>query len=172
MHILYKFVFKFLFKINKMKKLLFITLIAIMSAPSWAQTEKDYIELERSVLQTERKAVVADAMMFTDDEATVFWPLYNEYNEKTYIVKTERVNIILDYAKNLESLSDEKADELMKRSLNVQQDLLKLKLSYYKKFKKIISPSKTVRYFQVESKIDAMVSAELALQIPLIETLK
>jgi len=155
-----------------MKKLLFIAFIALMSAPGWAQTDKDYIELERSVLQTERKAVVADAMMFTDDEATVFWPLYNEYNEKVYIVKTERVNIILDYAKNFESISDEKADELMLRSLKVQQNLLKLKMTYYKKFKKILSPSKSVRYFQVESKIDAMVSAELALEIPLVETLK
>jgi len=155
-----------------MKKLLFIAFIALMSVPSWAQTDKDYIELERSVLQTERKAVVADAMMLTDDEATVFWPLYNEYNEKVYIVKTERVSIILDYAKNYESISDEKANELMLRSLKVQQNLLKLKMSYYKKFKKILSPSKSVRYFQVESKIDAMVSAELALQIPLVETLK
>ena len=147
-------------------------MVFIMSVPSWAQSEKDYIEMERSVLQTERKAVVADAMMFTDDEADVFWPLYNEYHEKVYIVKTERVNIVLDYAENFESLNDEKADELMKRTFKVEQDLLKLKLNYYKRFKKILSPSKVVRYFQIESKIDALVSAELALEIPLVETLK
>jgi len=155
-----------------MRKLLFIAMVIMMSAPSWAQSDHDYIEMERSVLQTERKAVVADAMMFTDEEAKVFWPLYNEYTEKVYAVKTRRVDVIMDYAENYESLSDEKADELMQRSFKVQQDLLKLKLNYYKKFKKIISPSKAVRYFQVESKIDAMVAAELALEIPLVETLK
>ena len=155
-----------------MRKLLFIALMAVMTAPSWAQSDQDYIEMERSVLQTERKAVVADAMMFTDEEAKVFWPLFNEYTEKVYAVKTERVDIIMDYAENYESLGDEKADILMQRSFKVQQELLKLKLSYYKKFKKIISPSKAVRYFQVESKIDALVAAELALEIPLVETLK
>jgi len=155
-----------------MKKLLFIALIVIMSAASWAQSDHDYIEMERSVLQTDRKAAVADAMMFTDEEAQVFWPLYNEYNEKVYAVKTDRVHIILDYAKHYETLNDEKADDLMHRSIKVQQDLLKLKITYYKKFKKILAPSKAVRYFQVESKIDALVAAELALEIPLVETLK
>ncbi len=155
-----------------MKKLLFIALVVFMSAPSWAQSEKDYIEMERSVLQTEKKAMVADAMMFTDDEATVFWPLYNEYTQKVYVVNSEKVQVILDYAENYETLSDEKADVLMQRALKAEQDLLKLKLSYYKKFKKIIAPSKAVRYFQVENKINALVSAELALEIPLVETLK
>jgi len=155
-----------------MRKLLFIALVVMMSAPSWAQSDHDYIEMERSVLQTERKAVVADAMMFTDDEAKVFWPLYNEYTEKVYAVKTQRVDVIMDYAENYESLSDEKADELMIRTLKIEQDLFKLKSNYYKKFKKILSPSKAVRYFQVENKINAMVYAELALEIPLVETLK
>jgi len=154
-----------------MKKLLFIAMIAIMSLPSWAQSENDYIEMERTVLQTERKAVIADAMMLTDEEALVFWPLYNEFQEKAYKVKTRNVEIILDYAENYETLSDEKADELMQRAFKVKQDMLKLKISYFKRFKKIISPSKAVRFFQVENKIDAMIAAELALEIPLVETL-
>ena len=159
-------------KEENMKKLLFIAMIAIMSLPTWAQSDSDYIEIERTVLQTERKAVIADAMMFTDEEALAFWPLYNEFQEKAYKVKTTNVEIILDYAENFESLSDEKADELMQRSFKVKQDMLKLKMSYFKKFKKIVSPSKAVRFFQVENKIDAMIAAELALEIPLVETLK
>ena len=155
-----------------MKKLLFIAMIAIMSLPTWAQSDHDYIEMERTVLQTERKAVVADAMMFTDEEALVFWPLYNEFQEKLYKIKTDNVAIILDYAENFESLSDEKADELMQRAFKADQSLLKLKMSYFKRFKKIISPSKAVRYFQIENKIDAMIAAELAMEIPLVETLK
>jgi len=154
-----------------MKKLLFIAMIAIMSLPSWAQSENDYIEMERTVLQTERKAVVADAMMFTDEEAKVFWPLYNEYHEKAYQIKTTSVEIIIDYAENFESLSDEKADELMTRSFKTKTDMLKLEKTYFKKFKKILSPSKAVRYFQVENKIEAMIAAQLAMEIPLVETL-
>ena len=39
----------------------------------------DEIELVRSMVQVERQSVVAEAMVLTDQEATAFWPVYNEY---------------------------------------------------------------------------------------------
>jgi len=154
-----------------MKKLFIIAIVLMLGAPTWAQSTHDYIEIERSVLNSQRKAVVADAMVLTDEEATVFWPLYNEYNDEVYKVKTKRVQIISDYAENFDNLTDVKADELMNSSLKVQDELMRLKKAYYKKFKKILSPSKVVRYFQIENKIDAMINAEIALEIPLVESL-
>ena len=54
--------------------------------------------------------------------------------------------------------------------LSYQQQLLKLKKSYYKKFKKIMPAGKAAMYFQAENKIEAMVNASLAMEIPFIET--
>jgi hypothetical protein len=152
-----------------MKKL-FITLsVIIFSISLSAQNTDDYMEVQRGVLKTEKKAIVADAMSFTEEESTVFWPLYNEYNDKMYTLNTKGYNLIKDYAKNFESMTDEKAVELWNENMKVKAELAKLEKTYFKKFQKIIPAKKAARYFQLESKIRTLVNAELALEIPLLE---
>jgi len=150
------------------------TLIAIglllMISPAFAQSFDDYLEIVRDVLNTEKKAVVAEVMELNDAESAPFWELYNEYNAALFKVHTKRVNIIKDFAANYESMTDEKADALWTSSMAYQNELLKLNKSYYKKFKKILPASKAALYFQVENKIAALVNADLADGIPLIET--
>lgn len=132
-----------------------------------AQTADDYIEVTREVFNTEKKAVVAEAMMLTEEQSAPFWELYNEYQAQLYTVHTKRVNLIKDYAKNYDMLSDEKADELMTNSFAYQQELLSLQKSYYKKFKKSMGPGVAARYLQVENKIESLVDCELAAEVPL-----
>jgi len=153
-----------------MKKLLSIVGIFLFSAGIYAQTENDYLELARDVLKTEKKAVIAEVMQLTESESTPFWELYNEYQGKYYLVANKRIAIIMDYAENYESMTDEKADELWLSSLAYAQEVLKLEKQYYKKFKKILPAGKAARFFQAENKIETMIDAQLALEIPLVET--
>lgn len=152
------------------KSLLTLAIMALTLIPVMAQSIDDYIEIARDVLNTEKKAAVAEAMQLADSESGPFWDLYNEYQAALYKVHTKRVNVIKDYAANFENLTDEKADDLWTQSLAYQSELLKLEKAWYKKFKKILPSGKAARYFQIENKIDALISAELAAEIPLIET--
>jgi len=154
----------------KTRIFLFITAITLTATPIMAQTFDDYLEVAREVLNADKKAIVAEAMQLSDSESTPFWEMYNAYNSELYKVHTKRVNIIKDYAANYESMTNEKADELWKGTMSYKKELLNLNQSYYKKFKKIITVNKTVLYFQVENKIDALINAELAEGIPLVIT--
>lgn len=155
-----------------MKKL-FIGLVLVFFGTSiFAQTANDYLEVSRGVIKTEKKAAIAEAMQLTDIESQAFWPLYNEYNEKMYVINTDLFNAIKDYSKHYETMTDEKALELWGNATKVETELLKLKKTYFKKFLKILPPTKTVRYFQAENKIKALIDAELALEIPLFEEMK
>ena len=154
----------------KTKTILLVIGMILMMSSAFSQSFDDYLEVVRDVLKTEKKAAVAETMTLSDAESGPFWSLYNEYNAELYKVHTERVNIIKDFAANYESMTDEKADGLVNRSLAYQTKLLKLNKSYYKKFKKILPASKAALYFQVESKIDALIDAELATEIPLVNT--
>ena len=154
----------------KAKTTLFVIGLIMMISPSFAQSIDDYLEVAREVLQTEKKAVVADVMILSDAESAPFWEMYNEYNAELYKLHTTRVNIIKDFAANYESMTDEKADVLWNGTMTYQSELLKLNKTYYKKFKKIIPAGKAALYFQVENKIAAMINAELAMEIPLVET--
>lgn len=153
-----------------MKKVILPLILIFFGTQLLAQTTNDYIEVLRSVLKTEKKAVIAETMAFTEDEAKVFWPLYNEFNEKAYIIQSKRIDIIKDFADNFENISDEKADELWLSSMKVKQEMMNLNKQYYKKFKKIIPVGKAAKYFQAENKIAALVNFQLADQIPFIET--
>ncbi len=148
----------------------FIAGFLLVINPVFSQTLDDYLEVAREVLHTEKKAAVAEAMQLRDDESAPFWELYNEYNAELYKVYTKRVDIIKDFASNYESMTNEKADELWTRTMDFEGQLLDLQKSYYKKFKKILPASKAALYFQIENKIDAMINAQLAEQIPLVTT--
>jgi len=152
-----------------MKKIILGFSLLFFAATMMAQNTHDYMEVERAALKTEKKAIVAEAMVFTEDESKVFWPLYNEYNEKKYVINTKVYNNIVEYADNYETLSDEKAIELWVNSMKYKDELSKLEKTYFKHFQKILPGKKAARYFQVESKIKMLISAQLALEIPLIE---
>jgi hypothetical protein len=154
----------------KTKTTLFAIGLFLIISPVFAQTIDDYLEVARDVLNAEKKAIVAEAMILADSESGPFWEMYNEYNAELYKVHTKRVNIIKDFAANYESMSDAKADELWTNSMAYQAELLKLNKAYYKKFKKIVPAGKAALYFQLENKIASLINAELALEIPLVET--
>ena len=153
-----------------MKKILFAVAAIALSISINAQTDNDYLELTREVLKAEKKAAVTEAMQLTDAESQPFWNLYNEYQTALYLVQNKRIAIIKDFSDNYESLSDEKANELWVNTMKYRQQLLKLKKRYYNKFKKVISPGKASRFMQLENKIETLIDAQLALEIPLIET--
>jgi hypothetical protein len=136
---------------------------------TYSQNERDYVELVREVLSTEKKVAVAEVMQFTNTESGPFWELYNEYNFKLSNVHNQRVAVIFDFAENYEKMTDEKADEIWSAFLAYKRDVLKLQEKYYPKFKKILSAARAVRYLQLENKIDALINAELAQGIPLLE---
>jgi hypothetical protein len=153
-----------------LKKLLSILSVVLISTVIYAQSDNDYLEIARDVLKTEKKTAIAEVMQLTEAESTPFWNLYNEYQGKLYLVENKRIDIIRDFSKMFESLTDEKADELWTNAMAYSQEELKLKKQYYKKFKKILPAGKAARFFQAENKIGAMIDAQLALEIPLIET--
>jgi hypothetical protein len=52
--------------------------------------------------------------------------------------------------------------------LDFQADRVKLRKSYVKKFNKVIPPKKTVRFFQIDNKLDTIIDFALAKEIPLV----
>ena len=147
-----------------------IIIIILFYSAGYGQTLDDYIEVKREVIKTEKKAAIAEAMTLTEEESGPFWELYNEFDFEISKVHNVRIAAIKDLTANYDAMSDDQADELWNQYLTYQQQLVKLKKNYYKKFKKILPAAKAVLYFQAENKIAALINAELAMNLPLIET--
>jgi hypothetical protein len=77
--------------------------------------------------------------------------------------------VIGDYARNYNTLTDGKANQLLITNLALEKDLLKLRESYLAKFSAVLPQKKVARYYQLENKIQAVIRYDLADQIPLVK---
>jgi len=155
-----------------MKKISLLNITMMLGLTVYAQDFNNYLEVSREVLKTEKKALIAEVMQFSSEESQAFWPLYNEYEQRKYEVNTRYFNLIQQFAENYENMSDEVAVDIINRFSGIEMELAKLKSTYAKKFQKILTPQKTIRYLQAENKIKALIDAELALQIPLLDEIE
>ncbi len=147
---------------------IFALLGLLISSSALAQQAREQVELSRSIIQTERQIIVASNMGLTEQEAEAFWPVFKDFQEALRKVSDRRANLILELAKEFNSLSGEKAQEMLKESLSIQAERTKLKQKFIGRFNKVLSPKKVVRYFQIENKLDSVIDYELAGVIPLV----
>ena len=148
---------------------LLIGLVLALCSPAHAQLRQD-IATGRADLQAERQAVVAGNLPLTDDQAKAFWPMYREYRGEVQKLGDRLVEIILNYAKNAESLSDSQATAMADDYLAVQKDEIRIKSDWISKFRKILPPRTVTRFYQIENKLVAILRFDAVDRIPLVET--
>ncbi len=125
-------------------------------------------EEARTLVQTERKIVVSQALDLTAEEGSAFWPLYDAYMADMKEAGALRVKVITDYAASYDNLTDAVAKQLIADTLKFQEKTLAIRKSYLRKFRKALPETKLARFYQVENKLDAITSFALARNIPLI----
>src|SRR5688572_32011536 len=98
-----------------MRTLLSLAALILLSMPLPAQAQ-DAGETQslRADLQAERTKLVAANLQLTDAEGAKFWPLYNDYRAQQSKLGDRTIALVEDYAQNYESLSDEKAKDLLR----------------------------------------------------------
>ena len=153
-----------------MKKINLTLLLSFFAIGLYAQDS--YMEIVRSTIKTEKKALIAEVMQLSDEESAVFWPVYNEYQEKLYKINTDYFTTIKEFADNFGNMSAETATDIITKANKYNIDEAKLEKTYLKKIMKVISPQQTLRFFQASNKIEAMIDAQLAAEIPLLESIE
>lgn len=127
-------------------------------------------EQARTEIQMNRKMLLMNEMQLTATETDPFWKLYDQYALDLKKVGDLRVKVITDYAANYDKMTDAVAKQLLDDGLKYQADLLNLRKSYLKKFSKILPATKVARFYQAETKLDAIMSFVLAREIPIMPT--
>jgi hypothetical protein len=79
-----------------------------------------YAELLRSDVRAQKVAILTEVMGFTDKEDAAFWPIYREYDLEMAKLGDERTALIAEYARNYTSLTDDAADSLVTRALDLE----------------------------------------------------
>ena len=152
-----------------MKSVTSLLMLALLLLPlhTLATDDDDSRELAREAIHANKKLVVAANMNLNANEKEGFWAVYEDYQKDIGKLYERTADLIEEFAINFESLSDDKASELMDSYLKIETDAVKLKKSYLGKFKKVLPAQKVLRYYQIENKIEAIINYDLVDKIPL-----
>ena len=156
----------------KASRILVLLLVCLLVVPVFAQQPSTKtMDIVKDAAKSNKKALIAVNLKLTEAEEKAFWPLYDSYQVDLEKIQQGQLNLIKDYAKeyNADSLTDEKAKQLMTDYLSTEEDTIKLKKSYLSKLDKVIPGKKAVTYLQLENKIQAIIQYDMAGQIPLVE---
>jgi hypothetical protein len=130
------------------------------------------IEMLRADLRAQRKHITAQNMALTAEEATKFWPIFDQYRQEAIKANDERWALIKDYVANYNTMTDVQAQDYIKRSTAIDQQLLALRMKYVPTFERVISPKKTALWYQIDRHIDLLINLQLSTQIPMVSMSK
>jgi len=141
------------------------------AGPSNSASDQN-IEMLRKDLRAQRKQITAQNVNLTADEAVKFWPIFDQYRQEAIKPNDARWALIKDYATNYNTMTDAQAQDYIKRSTEIEQQLIALRMKYVAVFEKVISPKKTALWYQIDHRIDLLISLQLSSQIPVVDTSK
>lgn len=151
-----------------MKRLILLSAFLFGALVLKAQPTVDEINLIQSAYGMEKRAIVEQYMKLTEAEASAFWKVYDEYEVKRKDYGKTRVSNIVDYANNYASLTDAKAGELIKKSLDNQIAFTKLQEATFKKLSKVMAPKRAAQFIQLENYLETVIRLNIADDIPFI----
>ena len=156
-------------------KNLIITLFFISITSIFAQdiNKQDfnsyYVELLRSDIKTQKKFLVSQTMTSSEEDASVFWPIYKEYEIELDKLGDKRIANIRDFANNYEKMTNQLADKIIDQAFNYQEERLKLKRNMYPKLKNKFNPTTAAKFIQLEHQIQLIVDLKINAELPLIK---
>jgi len=147
---------------------LVVLAVVLSSSAAFGQNEQ-YLELMREDVKTQKLAIVTEALQMTDDQSSVFWPIYREYDLELSKLGDRRLAIIKIFSYNYEMMTDETAKTIADDSFKLRGDRLKLQKNYYKKVEKELGAVMAARWMQTERIIENLIDLQLAANLPLIQ---
>ncbi len=136
-----------------MKKLmlsLFMMMGIMISAQAQKPDKGEKKEQKREEIKAMKIGFITDKLKLTTDEATKFWPVYNEFQAKMEKLHEDRRANHKKLKKGLDSLSNTEVEKLTDQELLFEEKVLALKKEYHAKFKAVLPIKKVALLYQAE----------------------
>lgn len=124
--------------------------------------------LKRNV-QKESKKLIELNLELTNQQAKVFWPIYEKYDAALLEVTNERLKNISDYMLNYKDLNNAKAESLLRKALELDQKKINIQTEYYNKLISVLPPTVVGKFFQLDQYIELLIQLQRSENIPLIQ---
>jgi hypothetical protein len=138
-----------------MKKWILLLLFVLinMNLCLFAQQRAERRRAEFEEFKEKRIAFISKAMELNAEEAKVFWPLYNELQEKKFELNQELRKTLYEFTgneRNRKTHTESEYKEIVNLCAQFKIKEAKFDEEYISKFAKVISYEKIFRYQQAE----------------------
>jgi hypothetical protein len=96
-------------------------------------------------------AFLTNKMELTSKEAQLFWPLYNEYNDKAEKLRKVKRSDFSELKNKMDNLTDAQIRQYMNEVLDTKQKELTLEKEYFEKYIKVLPAKKLAKLYQAEN---------------------
>lgn len=123
-----------------------IALALCLSLSTFAQRDK---------IKSLKVAFITEKLNLTEKEAQQFWPIYNAYDNTVSNLKyNEFGKVIHEIRENYATISDDKANELLNKAVEIQTKIHSEEINLIKKLRNIISAKKILGLKNAEEDFD------------------
>jgi hypothetical protein len=140
--------------------------VLLAASPLFAQVTDTTI-ITFDVIQTERKALVMEALDLTPAQLAEVGAVYDRYLAELDQLEAQEVALLQRFLKSYKALSDLEAAEMLRAWGAHNQARLDLRKYFTREFSEVLPPRKVLRLWQIENKLDTIIDAQLTKDIPL-----
>jgi len=150
-----------------MKKLI-LTLAILLIGSSWlfAQMSQGDIQLVQKYFGLEKMSLLKEYMKLTPAQDSVFWPVYNKYENERLDLGKQRFALLDDYIKNVKDITEAKANEVVNKGVALDINFKNLQKRYFAEMAKKIGMVKAAQFYQFENYINNVININIQEQIP------
>jgi F0F1-type ATP synthase membrane subunit b/b' len=141
------------------------------AAPLESDAQKNvqaYIDLLRRDVRQEKAEIMGSVMLLSAQDAAKFWPIYSEYDAQLAKLNDQRVENIKEYTRTYNQMTDEKADELIQKSLAYQKQRAELLVQTYDRVKQALGGITAARFAQVEHQLLLIIDLQIDSSLPVV----
>jgi hypothetical protein len=125
-----------------------------------------YAELLRSDIRAQKVAIITEVMAFTEAEDKAFWPIYRDYDAEMTRLSDERVSLVADYARSFDTLTDDVADKLARRALDLETRRQAARARLYDRVTAALKGRTALRFLQVEHQLQLLIDLQISAALP------
>jgi len=138
--------------------------------PSSADVFSDQqMALLRKDIRSIKKQLIAANLTLTDSQATKFWPVYEQYSAEFGKINETRSAVIKEYSDGYGQLTDEQAENLIRRWLDTDIAAAQIRQKYVPIFCKGLPGKQAATFIQLDRRISMMIDVQLTSQLPLVQ---
>lgn len=115
-----------------------------------AQNNKDQKGPIRDKIKAQRIAFITERLNLSPDEATKFWPVYNQFSGELEEIKKQQNQLRKSTNDKLAVMSDKEIDKALEDELTAQQKSIDLQRKYMVELKKTIPTRKVAMLYKAE----------------------